>query len=566
MMVSMARAISNPNCKMRNSIFTPVKLLSFIGVFITTITVTIPHVTVNAQSAIEAWRFSQRDMNVGVRMTGMSIRGFAGFGDHGALYSNPAGLGYINDTQLIVSLRGQSTTGDSWRDQSGFDRSGARFRTDGFFPGQVSSSEETFQLGDLAFLYDVPVRQGKMVAGVSLSLVRDFSSRLEFIGENTQSSISSSFLPYDNEYTVDENGNLDQLDDLSFAAFNSGIIEYFRELYEDGKYPFLSAVIPGTSIDQSGLITGSGGIYELSGGIAWQASKTIMTGISLNVTFGRYDFDRSFNESDVLNENTSQAYNVLNDDDSLFEGFDQLNYNQTLDLEMTGFNFRAGMSAKVSEMMQIGVSIESPTWTYIEESYSEIFSTSFDLGGTLSYGDLPEDLGNGFYEYSMRSPWRLGAGVQFDFGNLTVTGEAEILDWGQLELSSDDDQNAFSNVNGVIEDEFGLAVNFAVGAELELGRTALRVGFSGRPSPYSINGQSNLTDAYTDNQLGASFGVGYMISQSIRLDLGVQFSESIPDLWEIYPSDAGGPRQDTIFEIDHIQNNNVILFGITMDI
>ena len=566
MMVLHARAISNLNHKMRNSLFTPVKLLSLIGVFMTAITVTIPHVTVHAQSAIEAWRFNQRNMNVGVRMTGMSTRGFAGFGDHGALYSNPAGLGYINETQLIVSLRGHSTTGDSWRDQSGFDNSGARFRTDGFFSGQISSSEESLQLGDLAFLYDVPVRQGKMVAGVSLSRVRDFSSRLEFIGENTQSSISSSFLPFDNEYTVDEDGNLEQLDDLSFAAFNSGIIEYFKELYEDGKYPFLSAVIPGTSIDQSGLITGSGGVYELSGGIAWQASKIIMTGISLNVTFGRYDFNHSFNESDVLNENTSQAYNVLNDDGSLFEGFDQLNYYQRLDLDMTGFNFRGGMSAKVSEMMQIGVSIESPTWTYIEESYSEEFSTSFDLGGTLTYGDRPEDLGNGFNEYSMRSPWRLGAGVQFEFGNLTVTGEAEVLDWSQLELRSSGDLNTFSSVNGVIEDEFGLAVNFAVGGELELGRTVFRVGISGRPSPYSINTQTNLTEAYTDGQFGASFGVGYMISQSIRLDLGLQFSESIPDLWEIYPSDAGGPRQDTIFEIDHIQNNNIILFGITMDV
>jgi len=572
-MVSDVRVISNLNFKMRNSLFTQWKNWSLFGLFIFATTFTLRPGSSYAQSAIEAWKLNQRDINVGARMTGMSVRGFAGFGDHGALYSNPAGLGYVKGNQLIVSLRGQSTTGDSWFDQSGFGSSGARFRTDGFSPGKVSSREESLQLGDLVFLYDVPVRRGKMVAGIGLSRVRDFSSRLEFIGENTQSTISTSFLPYDSEYTVDEDGNLDELNnDLAFAAFNGGIIEYFNELYEDGEFPFLSAVIPGTSIDQSGLIRGTGGVYELSGGIAWQASKVIMTGISLNVTFGRYDFNHSFNENDILNENTMETYNVLNDDGSLFEGLDELNYIRHLDMDLTGFNFRAGMSSQLNEIIRFGVSVESPTWTYIEESYGEEYSTSFDSGGRLTYGDLPDDVGNGFYEYSMRSPWRLGAGIQFELketalGNLRFTGEAEILDWSRLDLRSDDGVNSFAEVNGVIEDEFGVVLNYAVGAEFEIGQsTALRMGFSGRPSPYSIEIQDGLTEAYTDNQFAMSFGVSYMISQNIRLDVGVQFSESVPDLWEIYPSDAAGPRQQTIFEIDHFQNNNVFLIGLKIGV
>ncbi len=526
--------------------------------------------TLRAQSASEVWRLNHRNTGVGVRMTGMSVRGFAGLGDHSALYSNPSGLGYIAASELIVTLRGSTTSDNSLFGGSLVEPSD-QFRSDGFTLGRTNSREDKLVLGDIVYVYDAPVGRGKLVAALGLSRVRDFSTRLEFIGENSKSTISESFLPFNEEYTVDNNGNLDELSDLSFAAFNAGVIEYYRYLYEDGEYPFLSAVIPGSTIEQSAQINGSGGVYELSGGVAWQASTNLMAGASLNVSLGSYDFDYSFTESDVLNENTTEDYNVLNDDGSLFEGFDQLNYRQTLETGMAGFNVRAGVSADLTRLLRVGVSIETPTWTFIEETYTEEFSTRFDSGGSLSYGDRPDDLGNGFFEYSTRSPWRFGAGLTLLFyktpiGNIVLTGEAEILDWSRLKLRYRDDRNFFSDVNNVIENDLDIVLNYALGAELEINRAFVRFGFGVRPSPFTNSSVSNFIDDYSENQRGVSFGFGYRMTSKILLNLGIQLTDSIPELWEVYPSDAQGTRQDTFFEIDQIQNQNVFVLGLSMNI
>ena len=280
-----------------------------------------------AQTAGEAWRLSQRDMSMGARMTGMSVRGYAGHGGYSALYSNPAGLGYVNSSQIIVSVQGSAAESDP------------EFLTNGFAMNRTRSSVENSGLGNLALLYSAPVERGKLVAGIGVGQVRNFSRKIDFSGKNTKSTITESFLPFDSEYSVDNDGNLEELDDLPFAAFNGGFIEYYKELYDKEEYPFYGAVIPGTTIEQSGLVTESGEVYELSGAVAWQATRYIMAGASVNIIFGNYRFDYLFTETDINNENKLDDYNVLLDDGSLLEGFDQLDYGQRLDTDMVGINF-----------------------------------------------------------------------------------------------------------------------------------------------------------------------------------------------------------------------------------
>lgn len=256
-----------------------------------TITATVMMITVSptiAQTADEVWGLHQRDMSVGARMTGMSIRGFAGFGDYSAMYGNPAGLGYVDGNKLVVSLRGFDVMNDAQTLTGGSDRT-------------FASSMDNTGLGNLAFLYDVPVARGKLVGGLALSQTRDFSRLLSFREENAGSTISTSFLPFDNEYFVNQDGDLGELADLPFAAFNGGIFEYYRELYEAGEYPFYSAVVPGTLIEQSASVSESGEAYELNAGLAWQATKDIMVGASVNIFVGDYRFDYNFTESDIFN-------------------------------------------------------------------------------------------------------------------------------------------------------------------------------------------------------------------------------------------------------------------------
>ena len=62
----------------------------FMGSIVAIMTITVS--SASAQTAADALRFSQREISVGARMTGMSTRGFVGIGDYSAMHSNPAGL------------------------------------------------------------------------------------------------------------------------------------------------------------------------------------------------------------------------------------------------------------------------------------------------------------------------------------------------------------------------------------------------------------------------------------------------------------------------------------------
>lgn len=523
--------------------------------FAGTITATVMMIAISptiAQTADEVWGLNQRDMSVGARMTGMSIRGFAGFGDYSAMYGNPAGLGYIDGNKLVVSLRGSDV------------ESSSEILANGFDLDRTSTSMENTGLGNLAFLYDVPVARGKLVGGLALSQTRDFSRGLNFVGENVESTISTSLLPFDNEYSINQDGSLGELADLPFAAFNGGIFEYYKELHEDGEYPFYSAVVPGTLVEQSVAVSESGEAYELNAALAWQATRDIMVGASVNVFIGDYRFDYNFTESDILNENTVDQYNVLLDDGTLLEGFNELDYQQRLSSDMAGVNLRVGMSGRLNDRFRFGVTLESPTWSYFEESYGEQFTTRFDLGGSVTYGDHADDVGNGFFEYSVRSPWRLGAGLRLDAGMFMLTGEGEIIDWRQLHLSSSEGGDVFSEVNRVIDSEYGIAVNYAFGIEVELSFVNLRWGMAFRSSPYKNPAAVSPPEGrQLGDRLGVSFGAGIQLTDGIRLDLGLH-SEEERDVWDLYPSDDAGPRQESRFEVDEMLTRRSAVLQLTV--
>ena len=522
----------------------------FMGSIVAIMTITVS--SADAQSAGDALRFSQREISVGARMTGMSTRGFAGIGDYSAMHSNPAGIGYISDSQFNISIRG-NTVDDEFETGSG-----------GLRLDNGMSTAEQSGLGNIAILYDVPVTQGSLVVGLGLSRVRDFTRELDFSGVNSTSTISSSFLPFDNEYRIDENGNLEELNDLPFAAFNAGIFEYYQDLHLQGEYPFLEAVVPGTSIEQLGVVTEAGGLYEATGAIAWQATREVMVGVSANLILGNYRFDYSLTERDIFNENTSEHYDVLLDDGSLLQGFDELGYEQQLRSDMVGLNFRTGISTTLGRAFRVGVTFESPTWTYIEESYGEQFVTRFDVGGELSYGELNDDIGSGVFEYSLRSPWRLGAGLQFSSGSFTLTAEGELVDWGQLKLSSDEGGDVFRETNRAIENTYEMVINAALGAEWKIGRFDIRGGVAVRPAPHE-SGLLEITasDALElGERIAVSLGLGFRFTDSVRMDLGLQTVRT-EDYWHAYPSDAGGPRQDAQVQINETLTKDVAVLELT---
>ena len=503
-----------------------------------------------AQTTEDALRLSQRYPAVGARTLALGIRGFAGLDDYSAMHGNPAGLGFIERSRFVGSFAGLETTDLVISHTSGFDSD------------QIEHGVEQSGLNALAYVYDFPVQQGSLVAALGFSQKYGFSREFSFGGVNNQSTISTSFLPFAGEYLIGSEGDLAELNDLPFAAFNGGMIEFFPTLYEFGDYPFLEAVVPGTVIKQEGRLRESGNVYEGSGGGAIEVREGVMVGVSANVTVGEYRFSSNFNEIDEYGENGFDDYNVLLDDGTLLEGFDELVYRQRLESDFAGFNLRAGVSAELGDHLRLGLSLETPTWTYVEESYGTEFTTWFDDGGMLSYGERADDAGNGYFEYNLRSPWRVGGGAYLTTGGLGVTVEAELVDWSQLTLSSPDDGGLFDEVNAAADEHFGAAINTAAGIEYEFGRFVVRTGYAHRPDAYKQTLTDSRGDVLSRARTYYSFGVGFRINSRWRVDMG-GIATTHYGKWVAYPEDAAGPRQDLTLEFDETVETSRGLLEVT---
>ncbi|HMB94310.1 MAG TPA: outer membrane protein transport protein [Rhodothermales bacterium] len=501
----------------------------------------------SAQTAEDAIRFTDRSPATGVRMMGMAGAGIVGVADYSALFSNPAGLGFFRSSSASGALQSVYTTDESFYSTPG---------NESFLDSDATST----QFGNLAYVYRAPTRRGSFVIAAAFNQINTYERELRFEGNNSTSTISTSFLPFDGEYGLTNSDELDFLDDLPFAAFNGGFFDYFPDRLPD--YPFLEAVVPGTTIQQSGTVTEEGRMSELSFGGALEAAPRVMVGLSANIAFGTYEFNSLFAEDDIFDENGLADYSVLLDDGTLFEGFDFLEYEQRLQSDLLGVNLRLGLSAQAASNLRVGLTLETPTYYTVNEDYGASYLTGFDDGNTLSYGDDFDDVGNGEFEYEIQTPWRLGVGVGFNAENVFVTGDVEYVDWSQLELDAETDRSFFADLNRGIEEAYEPVINTRLGIEYRLGDLSLRGGFAYRPDPLDTAPLRSDGSELERDKTFFSAGFGYRFQRQFQVDFG-WMQGRFDSAYSAYPEDSVGARQDDILLIDEEVVQNQFSVGVS---
>ncbi len=505
---------------------------------------------VQAQTAEDGLRLGQRTSASGARMVGLGTAGYGGFGDVASIYGNPAGLGLVTRS----SISGTLTT---WRTEDA-----ASSRTRGFSTSALDQTASSIGLSNVGWLYRAPTARGALVIGLAYNQVASFDRSMRFNGENSQSTISTSFLPFPGEYRLSEEGGLAELGDYVFPAFNGGLIEFFPEFRADDPetYPFLEAVIPGTTIRQGGTVNESGGLGEASLGGSLEVAEGMLVGVSLNLAFGRYDLRSTFEEEDIHDENGPNDYSVLQDDGSLLEGFDYLRFRQRVSSDLLGVNLRIGFSTKVTSSLRLGVSLETPTQINIDESYGTSYETHFDDGGILSYGDQSDDIGNGTYSYTLHTPSRIGAGASFELQRITVLLDVEVVDWSGMQFSSDD-EGTFDDLNDQISQDYGTVVNMSGGMEVGFGPWQIRGGVSMRPDPFLNELSTSSGGSLNRDQLQFSAGFGFTFSENMQLNAAWSMGQ-FDGSYLPYPADTYGPRQEHIVHIDEAVTRQQVIAGM----
>lgn len=485
----------------------------------------------SAQTADDVLRMSLRQPATGVRALGIGGAGTAGWADLSAMYTNPAGLGFYETSEVSANLN--VLTADN---ASTF---------------QAASNEPTFseneqasavRLGNLSGVYRAPTERGSLVFAFGYNQTHSFDRTLSYAGANSSSSVTDSFLPVGNEYEVDDQGLFFPGDVPSniipFVAFEGGAIEFFRALYDDGEYPFEQAVLPTTPIEQTGTVRREGRLHEVSFAGAAEVAKGVMLGASANIVTGSYQFTHELTEID---QGENSNYEVIRNG-QLFVGLDRLTFREQFTSEHSGFNLRVGLSAELAPTVRFGFSAETPTWTSVSEDFTDAFvQTEFLQGGTLTYGDDPDESeGRGSFDYRITTPWRLSTGLAFDNDRLRATVDVEFVDWSTLQFDSDSFD--FPTENERIEDTFGYVFNWRGGLEytFDFGLAA-RGGASYRPDPRDFSIDFADGETHDRSRLFLSLGVSYPLSDGVIFDVGWMQERSQDQFAPYNLTDEGTP-------------------------
>lgn len=497
----------------------------------------------SGQTLEDVTRYGERLPAPGGQSMGMAGAGlFSGVDNLAALYGNPAGLGWLSGSVYGVGLAGQ------W----------ARSNTQVSTPDATTSSNRTvsdYRLGSLGGAYSFPTERGSLVFGISLHQTNTYGRGFDATGSNRSNSITGTFLP--SGYEVDGD-DLVFDDSRSRLAYEAGAIDFSRDVYDDGGYPFFQGANPRAAavdgqleLEQQENIVESGQMNELATGTAVEVAPGVMLGGGLNITFGSYTFERFYREADASDllppddpDNPQQPYDPYFLEGTDLEGFHEFQLEERIDADITGLNLRAGLSAQVTSSVRGGIVIESPTWYSLTEVYGTEMRTDFDCDFSRSGTACPQGGVQGFesgsltgneFEYEIRTPWRFGTGLQYTQGGLTVSGDAELVDWTQAQVSADD--ASFTQLNRDIQG-LGVTVNTQVGAEYEFDGASIRAGAAYRPDPrdqsfQDIDGQDTNAD-----RLFLSAGASYTPDNHFGLHVS-WLHERFDDAFSSYDE---GPR------------------------
>lgn len=465
-----------------------------------------------AQNEIDAFRFSQLDLNGSARSMSMGGAFGALGGDMSAMSHNPAGLGVYRSSEVQATLdlnmanmdatwTGMST--DKNRTKFGF----ANFSYVGYFPTGRDQGLKSWNIG------------------ISYNKVKDFNRKYNAVGTPRYSMADyaasrASFTDYQGELGIPEdvlladNAYDNRLLTGSWLPVLGAGAGYFGNMYgTDGVYHSAFGHKNGNNWvhvgpDQTELrISERGSISEYNFSLSTNISDRIFVG----ATFGVTDID----------------YRMTSSHDESFGSKDYLYLDNSIETEGTGYSFNLGIIARPTDMLRVGVAYNSPKWYRMTDYF-------YAEGGTYITGyDQPEDddvTPEGAYaEYKLRAPDRWIFSLAGIIGtSALISVDYELTNYKSMRLS-DRDGNEYGE-NQSIKEDFKAGHTVKIGGEYKVTpQFAIRAGYIWQPSPmqdqlrkgdievlpagtiphYTVQ---NTTNHYT-------FGLGYRFTPNFYMDL-----------------------------------------------
>jgi|GEM_PF-456743 len=439
-----------------------------------------------AQSEVDAVRYTFKQPSIGARAMGMGSAYLAVSNDFSALYTNPAGLGLLKKSEAALGFNTSSILTESE-----------------YLSTKSEIEPGTTSLDMLGAAIPVPTIQGSFTVAFGYTESANFEAGQNISAFNSTQSINNYFLNAFSPTLDDSDPPRVLLNDQGALAFDT----WLQDVSDDGS-AYMNPQISNGEVLQHSDLQESGGINMYSIAASIEVAKDIFLGGALNVYSGEYRYYRLYEEMD------SQG---------VYERFKHLAMEEYLTTDISGYNFKLGLLYKIDDTFNFGLTIETPIYYDLNDTYSTSLSTEYDVAPegadqTSFYSEL-----SGEFSYTLDTPFRFATGLSYYNDWVTLSAQAEWMDWSQMEY--DGDSNYLKSVNRVIQSELQGAYSLAAGVEFSMPGSDIYVrgGYRFEQSPYKYKlSNPNRKTGYDEAYKTFSLGLGINMKSSLALDLAYQ--------------------------------------------
>ena len=250
----------------------------------------------------------------------------------------------------------------------------------------------------------------------------------------------------------------------------------------------------------------------------------------------------------------------------------------------SGFNMKFGLIVKPINELRIGLAIHTPTWYNLSTHYASTIDYSY--GWDLDASGHPTQSNEGqyysddaYYDWHMKSPWRLITGVAGVIGGrFIISADYEYKAFDRMTVSPSVGYGEFDTNEGISDDikaYFRPTNTLRLGAELRVTpQFSLRAGYSTTTS--SVKSEANNNDLYiatanTDPSYTfnkdinyITFGLGYR-SGGFYIDAAYVYKKATSTWHAFSPfedgADNGKWQMSPMAKVDNTNNNLVFTIG-----
>ena len=480
-----------------------------------------------AQSAYDAFLFSENNYEGTARTVAMGNAFTALGGDLGSLSLNPAGSAVANYSQFAITPSLTFTT-NTTKGVSPYDDDYLPY-----FEKEYKNTHAAFSLPNFGITFNWDTHRSSGLKNITFGFVSNcansWNENLLATGTNNTTSFMGSMaanatangyrgseLNHDNAY--------DYYPWKDVVGYHSGMISTF------GGYDDLFVGASELIIDHNGnteialggplkqsygrQVTGRKNDYIFN--IGANISDFLYIGANLGFTAMNYDYSEYFKEAAM---DPSDFEIELANGDRMY--FDRMKYNYNYYVETSGVYGKFGFILTPGAGLRLGAAIQTPTATTVREEWSHSGQTEFTDSRYSASASSPY----GSDKYNFREPWRANFGLAYTLGHFAViSADYEMCDYSTMKFKREhfsDYHDYFEDINHEIETIYGMSHMFRLGAEVKLGTVAIRggYGYTRSPEKADIFGDP-LPKMKTQN---ASFGLGYASQKSFFADAAVRY-------------------------------------------